>query len=401
MTAFPTTKVVGRDADGRSSALGTRKSAGTKIMSAPEGRVRYAVVGAGHIAQAAVLPAFQHAEENSELVALVSSDPEKRAELARRYGIRHTGSYDELESVLRDSNAHAAYVAVPNTLHREFSERCAHVRTHVLCEKPMAMTAEDCLAMISVADRNDVHLMIGYRLHFEAANLRAIEIARSGRIGETRAMASTFSHLVRPDDIRWRADLGGGALFDLGNYCVNAARYLFRDEPIEVFGYQVMGREDYSNQVDEMTCAVLRFAKDRFAHFAVNQAAADVSTYRLLGTRGDLRVEPAYDYTTALEHHLTVDGKTRRRRFPKRDQFAAELVYFSRCVLEGTEPEPNGWEGLADVRVMVAIQEAARTRRPIELEPFERKRRPDLRQNIEKPPVEKPDTVHAPSPSVH
>src|SRR5256885_4671955 len=113
-------------------------------MRTEEGRVRYAVIGAGHIAQAAVLPAFAHARENSELVALVSSNPEKRAELAKKYDLEHTGSYDELEMVLEASRADAVYVTVPNTLHRAVTERAARAQTHVLCEKPMAMNEEDC-----------------------------------------------------------------------------------------------------------------------------------------------------------------------------------------------------------------------------------------------------------------
>src|SRR5436190_19008842 len=218
-------------------------------MRTAEGRVRYAVIGAGYIAQAAVLPAFAHARENSELVALVSSNADKRAALAKKYGLEHTGSYDELEKVLEASRANAVYITVPNTLHRAFTERAARVRKHVLCEKPMAMNEEDCRAMIAATGDNGVHLMIAYRLHFEEANLRAIEVARSGRIGEPRFFGSELAHVVRPDDIRWRADLGGGALFDLGTYCVNAARYLFRAEPTEVVGFEVMGRNGHPADV--------------------------------------------------------------------------------------------------------------------------------------------------------
>src|SRR5438132_1201654 len=118
------------------------------------------------------------------------------------------------------------------------------------------MKEEDCRAMIPAASANDVRLMIAYRLHFEEANLRAVEIARSGRIGDARSFSGEFSQAVRPDDIRWRADLGGGALFDLGTYCVNAARYLFRDEPTEAFAYQVTGKKGHPADVDEATSAV-------------------------------------------------------------------------------------------------------------------------------------------------
>lgn len=370
-------------------------------MEAHEGKVRYAVIGAGHIARAAVLPAFRHADETCELVALVSSNVEKRLELAERYGIEHTGSYEELEDVLRRSQAEAVYITVPNTVHREYTERAARCGVHVLCEKPMATTETDCQAMIAAADENDVRLMVAYRLHFEAANLRAIEVARSGRIGDPRVITSAFSQSVPPGDIRWRADAGGGALFDIGTYCVNAARYLFRDEPTAVVGFDMRGHGEHPHDVDEATSAVLYFTDGRLATFAVNQAASAVDSYRVVGTTGDLRVEPAYDYEKALEHHLTVGDIKRRRRFARRDQFAAELLYFSRCILEDFEPEPDGWEGLADVRVMTAIQRSARTGAKIELAPFSRTRRPDMKQNIAVALVEKAQPIHPPSLGLH
>jgi predicted dehydrogenase len=161
-------------------------------------KIRYAVVGVGNIAQVAVLPAFEHAKENSELCALVSGDPEKLEELGARYGVSATGSYDEMEDILAEARADAVYIALPNTLHREFTERAARAGVNVLCEKPMAMTEEDCEAMIRVTEERRVKLMIAYRLHFEEANLLAMEIARSGQLGEPHYMSSVFSHNVRP-----------------------------------------------------------------------------------------------------------------------------------------------------------------------------------------------------------
>jgi predicted dehydrogenase len=131
----------------------------------------------------------------------------------------------------------------------------------------------------------------------------------------------------------------------------------------------------------------------------VSQGLASASSYRIAGTKGDLRVEPSYNYETELRHYLTIDGQTREQTFEKRDQFAPELTYFSRCILEDEDPEPSGAEGLADVRVMRAIQRSAATRKAESLPPFDRKRRPDMRQNIKIPPVETPEPVHAPSPS--
>ena len=371
---------------------------GTLLQS--KRKIRYGVVGLGNIAQVAVLPAFEHARETSELVALVSSDREKLAELGDRYDVGQSGSYDELESVLEKARADAVYIAVPNTMHRALTERAAALGVNVLCEKPLATSVEDCEAMIRACRSASVKLMTAYRLHFEEANLRAVEIARSGELGELRFFSSVFAQQAREGDIRTRGEMGGGSLFDLGIYSINAARYLFRDEPTEVFAFQVIGHDPRFRDVDEITTAVLRFPGDRLAQLTVSQGAASVDSYRVVGTKGDLRVEPAFTYYGELTHYLTVGEKTKETSFSKRDQFAPELVYFSRCILDGTEPEPSGEEGLADVRIMQAIDESARTGKPVRLAPFQRGARPDLAQQIRKPPVRKmPKTVHAPSPS--
>src|SRR6185436_15276776 len=177
--------------------------------------------------QIAMLPAFDHARESCQLAAIISSDPTKRQELSAKYSVEHVGDYDQYEAVLQASRADAVYIALPNNLHREYTERAARVGVHVLCEKPMAVTVPECQAMIDACRQNDVRLMIAYRLHFEEANLRAIDLIRKGQLGDPRLFNSYLTQQVRPGDIRTRDDAGGGALLDLGVYPVNAARYLF------------------------------------------------------------------------------------------------------------------------------------------------------------------------------
>ena len=358
-------------------------------------KVRYAVVGLGHIAQVAVLPAFAHARENSELAAFVSGDPVKRETLARRYGVPRVCGYDEYEDCLRAGDVDAVYLALPNSMHREYAERAADAGVHVLCEKPMAVTEDECEAMIRAARRNGVRLMIAYRLHFEQANLEAIEIVRSGRIGEPRLFNATFTMHVADGNIRLERRMGGGTLYDIGIYCINAARNLFHDEPIEVQAACAGRRGD----VEEAASCVLRFPGERLAAFTCSFGAGKVSTYQVVGTRGDLRLDPAFEYAGTLRHRLSVGEHVEERAFDKRDQFAPELVHFSECVLAGREPEPSGAEGLADVRLIRALYESARTGRPVKPEPVERVRRPDSRQEIHKPPVDKPEVIHAESPS--
>src|SRR6476661_4179808 len=160
--------------------------------------IRYAVVGLGHIAQVAVLPAF-NSTSNSELFALVSADSEKLNKLGKKYGLEHLYSYHDYSRVL--SNVDAVFIALPNHMHREYAVRAAAAGVHVLCEKPMAVTEEECRAMIKAADQNQVKLMIAYRLHFEAGNLEAIDVARSGRLGDIRFFTSEFAQQVAEENV--------------------------------------------------------------------------------------------------------------------------------------------------------------------------------------------------------
>ena len=163
-------------------------------------KIGYAVAGLGHIAQTAVLPAFAHAK-NSRLVALLSDDEEKREKLSRKYRC-DAYSYDQYDECLRRDDVDAVYIALPNTLHAEYTVRAAQAGAHVLCEKPMATSEADCRRMITACDDAGVRLMIAYRLHFEPANLEAVKLITSGRLGEARFFGSDFSYQVKPDNIR-------------------------------------------------------------------------------------------------------------------------------------------------------------------------------------------------------
>jgi predicted dehydrogenase len=362
--------------------------------------VRYAVVGLGYIAQVAVLPAFTHARRNSQLAALVSDDPVKRAQLARRYRVPATFSYEQFAQCRETGGIDAVYIALPNFRHREFAVAAARAGVHVLCEKPLAVTVEECEEIIAVAEKASVRLMTAYRLHFEKANLEAVRIARSGELGDPRLFQSVFAMQVRDGNIRLESEKnGGGPLYDIGIYCINAARSLFRSEPVEVMAWRATSGQKRFGEVEETATAALRFPGDRLATFSCSFGAADTGWYQLVGTKGDLRVDPAYEYAGALRHRLTLGGPSRVRSFPKRDQFAAQLLYFSDCVLEARRPEPSGREGLADVRIIRALQKSADQARSVSLPKFERVRHPEPDQEIRRPPVSKPPLVNAQGPS--
>ena len=376
----------------------TRKS---RAVRGAKRRVRYAVVGLGYFGQAAVLPAFAHAARNSELVALVSDDPVKRRKLGRKYRVDRLYSYEQYGECLASGEIDAVYVALPNHLHRDYTVPACEAGVHVLCEKPMAVTEDECEDMIRAAEAKNVRLMIGYRLHFEEANLKAVEIVKSGRVGEPRVFSSVFTMQVEdPHNIRLNPiSQGGGTLYDIGIYCINAARYLFRSEPTEVQAISANNGDRRFRDMDEMTSAVLRFPGERLASFTCSFGAASHGSYRIVGTKGDLAVTDAYEFADPKRLELTVGEKKTRLSFPRRDQVAAEILRFSECVKSGKNPEPSGREGLADVRIIRALYRSAKEGRAIDLSAFEKRRRPTLEQEVRRPPVRMPELVRATPPS--
>ena len=192
---------------------------------------------------------------------------------------------------------------------------------------------------------------------------------------------------------------GGGPVFDMGIYCINAARYLFRAEPTEVWATSASTGETRFRNAEEMTAVTMRFPEERLATFTASFGSADVGRYSLVGTKGVLTADPGYEYAEGLKFQIKVGEKTEKRQYPKRDQFAAEISYFSECILKNREPEPSGEEGLADIRVIEGIYKAVKSGRTIKLPPFDKKRRPSLRQQIRKQPHGKPETVDVTPPS--
>jgi predicted dehydrogenase len=324
------------------------------------GKTRYAVVGLGAFAQSDALPAFAEAE-NSELIALVSGDASKLDELAQKYGVRYTCSYEEYDNLLGSGNIDAVYLAVPNHLHCDYTVKAAKAGIHVLCEKPMAITVSDCQTMIAAAQDNNIKLMIAYRLHLEPANLHAVEIVQSGQLGKPRIFNSLFTQQTYDGDIRLDKEVGGGTLDDIGIYCINAARYIFQSEPIAVFATSANNGEQRFREVAEMTSVIMRFPDDRLATFTCSFGAERIQTYQVAGTKGDLRVELAYSTQGPIKHILTVDGKPQEHTFESHNQVVAELVYFSDCVMQNKEPEPSGTEGLTDVQIIRALYRSIET----------------------------------------
>ena len=366
-------------------------------------KIRYAVVGLGWFAQAAALPAFANTE-NSQVVALVSDDPTKRSEVAKKYAIAEsqTYTYAQYDDLLNSGTIDAVYIALPNQLHCDYTVRAATAGVHILCEKPMAVTVAECEQMIAAAQEYNVKLAIAYRLHFDAANLQAIEIVKSGQIGEPRFFHSIFAQQTEAANSRMKAQSGSGAIEDIGIYCINAARYIFQSEPISVFATSASNQEERFREVAEMTSAIMHFPGDRLATFTCSFGAAKLATYQVMGTGGNLHVEPAYASQADIKHVLAIDDQPKQERtFAARDQLAAVFTYFSDCVLQDKQPEISGQEGLIDIKIIRALKESIETGKFVAIDGIPSSQyRPTAAQIIERPPLQQqPQLVNAADPA--
>lgn len=363
-------------------------------------KVRFAVVGLGWIAQEDVLPAFTLSGSHFELVALVSGDQKKREELGKTYGIQKVMGYEGYDDLLAGTDIDAVYVALPNRMHAEYSIRAAKAGVHVLCEKPMAVTEEDCRRMIDAADAAGVKLMIAYRLHFEEANMAAVEVVKSGRIGEPRFFSCAFAQQVKSGNIRLERREGYGPVMDMGVYPINAARYLFRSEPVSVVAVsESLAGDERWREVPEMTSVTMRFPDERLAQFTVCFNGGSTGSYTVVGTKGSVKLEPAFSYAERIEMTVTVEGKEEKKSFRRSQQFGAEMEYFAKAILEGTEIEPDGLEGLADMRVVNAIAASAEAGgKVVEIEPVGKTLRPGADQVIHMRPKQDQELVDAKPP---
>ncbi len=316
-----------------------------------------------------MLPAFAHAQENSELRALVSGDPAKLQELSKNYQVPLTYSYEQYQECLHSGEVDAVYIALPNSLHCEYTVAAARAGIHVLCEKPMAVNEEECERMIREARQGQIRLMIANRLHFDNSHLEAVKMVASGQLGTPRIFSSMMTMQVKAGNVRLDKKLGGGPLYDIGIYCINAARRLFGEEPNEVLAMSASMQDPRFAEVEETTSAILRFSSGGLATFTCSFGAARESNYEVVGSQGVLRADPAYERSRPSTLSFILDGQKKELVFPPQNQFALELAEFSESVLQGRDPVASGEEGLADVRIIQALLRSAETGQPVKLAP--------------------------------
>ncbi|HVN94033.1 MAG TPA: Gfo/Idh/MocA family oxidoreductase [Terracidiphilus sp.] len=365
-----------------------------------ERKVRYAIVGLGDIAQEDMMPGVEHTG-NSEITALVTSDDMKAKELGDKYGISALFSYEQFEEALHSETFDAIYLATPNWRHAEFILPALKVGIHVLVEKPLEVSTEKCRQILDAEHASVAKLMVAYRLHFEPATLDTIEKIRSGMLGELILFASTFSQLVDPSNHRAQNGELAGPVFDMGPYPVNAARYVFEDEPVEVVSAVGVKHPESGFKQDffDTVAATLRFPENRLAQFNLSYYGNPSNSFVVVGTEGTLEMNPSYTFGKGLWQKVTIGDKSQEQSFKNTDHFGGEMKYFSDCILSGDRPEPDGEEGYADVRVLEGIETALKTGQSVTLPPFHRYHRIATdEQKMTLAAVSTPELVHASNP---
>ncbi len=363
--------------------------------------IRYAIVGLGDIAQEDMMPGVAHTG-NSTITALVTSDAEKAKELAKKYGVEATYNYEEFQKALDSRTFDAIYLATPNWRHAEFIVPALNAGIHVLAEKPLEISTERCEAILAAERASSAKLMVAYRLHFEPGTLDTIARIRSGDLGFVHIFTSTFTQIVDPSNHRVHSGELAGPVLDMGPYCVNAARYLFEDEPTEVVS--AVGtrhpESQFDQDFDDTVAVTLRFPQQRLAQFTLSYYGNTANSLFAVGTKGWVHLDPAYSFGKAIHQVIAIGDKQSTESFKHTDQFGGEMQYFSDCILNNIEPEPNGEEGYADVRVLEGILQSLNSGSPVALKPFTRTRRIDTDTQKERlSALSTPELVDAKNPN--
>lgn len=352
----------------------------------PEKRLGWAIVGLGDFATKQIMPNFADCKR-SKLVALVSGDRAKAAKYAEQYGLNSKNIYDyqTFDRLRENPEVDVVYIILPNGMHHEYTLRAFQAGKHVLCEKPMANTVKECEEMIAVGKRADKKLMIAYRAQYEPFNLAAIEKCRSGALGRLKTIVADHGRNLNPQEKRdvWRMNkalAGGGSLYDIGLYSLNATRYLTGEEPTEITAQMFSTPDDPRfREVEENVNFTLRFPSGVLANCTSSYGFQEVKRYRVFGDKAWLELDPATDY---YKHRMTIGRKNpasseenqiapkaliEEQEIQEGNQFAAEMDHLSQSVQESRDPKTPGEEGLQDVRLMQLIYQAAREGKTIKV----------------------------------
>lgn len=327
-------------------------------------KLRWGVLGAAKIAREKVIPALQKSQRNV-VTTIASRDAARARETAAALGVPHAvGSYEEL---LASPHVDAVYNPLPNHLHVAWSIRALEAGKHILCEKPLGLSTSDAQSLADASLRFPrLKAMEAFMYRHHPQWRLALELVRKGEIGNLRTIHSFFSYTgLAPNNVRNVADWGGGALMDIGCYCISLARFLYDDEPQRVCGMVARDLEtkvvrDPQTHVDWLTSGMLEFA-DGTATFTCSMRTNPYQRVQVFGDAGRIEIEIPFnapsDRPCRLWHER--DGQIVERQFPVCDQYAIQGDLFAQAVQEnGPVPTPLA-DAVANMRVIDAVFQSA------------------------------------------
>lgn len=326
----------------------------------PFNKIRWGVLGVANIGVKKVIPAMQKGERG-EIVAIASRDPERAKQAAAQLGIpKAFGSYEEM---LADSSIDAVYNPLPNHLHVPWSIKAAEAGKHVLCEKPIALSAEETRQLIAARDKAGVKIGEAFMVRTHPQWLRARELARNGAIGELRSIVSVFSYFNRdPKNVRNMASIGGGGIYDIGCYPITMARFLFEREPARV---AAAIERDPDMHTDRLSSAVLDFAPG-LAIFTCSTQLVPFQRMQVLGTKARIDMEIPYNIPPDRPSRIFIDDGSelggraaRMEEFATVDQYTIQGDAFSRAIQEDSEVPVPLENALNNMKVIDAVFRAA------------------------------------------
>jgi predicted dehydrogenase len=358
------------------AAAATAAVLATKPLAAqpappPTKKLGVALVGIGSLTMGQLLPAFAKCDL-CRPVALVSGHPDKAHQQAAKYSIdpKNIYNYENFDTIKDNPDIDIVYIVLPNGMHAEYTIRAAKAGKHVLCEKPMANTAEECQSMIDAAAAADRKLMIAYRMRYEPMTIRAIELSHSPTDIGTIKQITAEAGFNAGDPNQWRLNkklAGGGPLMDMGIYALNAIRYLSSQEPAEVSAFTYATPNDPRfKEVEETISIDLRFDSGLLASI-LSSYGFGCNRFRLYGTRGQLESEPIQAYTNNYLW-FTHSGRSKQEiTYTPVNHFAAEMDHFADSIQNNKPVLTPGEEGLKDLKVMMAAYESARIGKPVRI----------------------------------
>lgn len=318
-------------------------------------KIRWGVLGVARIATQKVIPAMQEGQW-SEITAIASRSIEKAEQAARELGIpKAYGSYEEL---LEDDTIDAVYNPLPNHLHVPWTIRAAEAGKHVLCEKPIGLSAEEAEDLIRVRDRTGMKIEEAFMVRTHPQWLTTREWIRSGWIGELRAIQGTFSYfLTDPTNVRNVREWGGGGLMDIGCYPITTSRFVLNREPQRVIG---LLEYDHRFQVDRVSSAILDFG-DVVSSFVCSTQMVPYQRMHFFGTEGRIEIEIPFNAPPDRPCRVFLDrgdlfgADLEVHEFPVVDQYTIQGDLFSRSILDGSEPPVSLEDSVCNMKVIEAV----------------------------------------------